>query len=380
MGSNVPGPAPEVAIRLTAKERRELERTVRKTTAAQRDVLRARIVLLAAEGRGNASIAREVACARNTVRAWRRRFAERGREGLKDLPRSGRPPTYGERERLVVTAVACELSAARGLPLSRFSLADLHREARRELRPCPSRSTIGRWLAEDAIKPWQHRMWVTPRAPDFREKASRVLDLYEGTWRGKPLGKGDVVLCGDEKTCLQVLRRAVPTRPPAPGCPARVEHEYTRHGVLVYQAVLDVGTGKVCGQCVRRNTKRVFRRLVGRVMAREPCRSARRVFWILDNGGAHDSRTFPAWLAEHHPAAVPVFLPVHASWISECACYFSTVQRKALTPADFRDREELAVRVKGFERRYDATAKPFRWTFTRRDLRELLHRLGPRGS
>jgi len=223
-----------MGITLTRKERRELERTVRRATAAQRDVQRAKIALLVAEGWGNAAIARALGCAENTVRRWRRRFAERRREGLEDRPRSGRPRTYDDRARTVVKGIACELPATRGLPLSRLSLADLHGEVRRELRPCPSRSTIGRWLREDAIKPWQHRMWVTPRAPDFYVKASRVLDLYHARWRGKPLAEGDVVLCGDEKTCLQVLRRAVPTRPPAPGCPARVEHEYTRHGVLVY--------------------------------------------------------------------------------------------------------------------------------------------------
>ena len=299
---------------------------------------------------------------------------------MKDLPRSGRPPTYAAREKVLVKAIACELPATRGLPLSRLSLADLHREARRELRPCPSRSTIGRWLREDAIKPWQHRMWVTPRDPDFREKASRALDLYGGTWRGTPLGPGDIVLCGDEKTCMQAIRRTVPTRPPAPGRPLRVEHEYERHGVLVYQAVLNVGTGEVRGQRVWKNTKAEFRGLVDRVMARGRCRSATRVFWILDNGGAHDPRTFPACLRERHPKAVAVFLPVHGSWISQCENYFSIVQRKALTPADFRDREDLANRVRGFERRYNATAKPFRWTFTRRDLRRLLDSREPRGS
>jgi hypothetical protein len=160
----------------------------------------------------------------------------------------------------------------------------------------------------------------------------------------------------------------------------RVEHEYVRHGVLAYQAALNVGTGRVRGQCVRKNTKAAFRRLVDAVMAGEPCRSAARVFWIVDNGGAHHPGTFPAWLARAHPRAVAVYTPVHGSWLNQVEIYFGALQRKALTPADVRDREGLAERVKGFERRYDATAKPFRWTFTRHDLRDLLDRLEPRGS
>src|SRR3990172_7075455 len=308
MGCPTPGPLPAMGITLTRKERRELERTVRRATAAQRDVQRAKIALLVAEGWGNAAIARALGCAENTVRRWRRRFAERRREGLEDRPRSGRPRTYDDRARTVVKGIACELPATRGLPLSRLSLADLHGEVRRELRPCPSRSTIGRWLREDAIKPWQHRMWVTPRAPDFYVKASRVLDLYHARGRGKRM---------------------------------RGEHESSRHGVLAYQAVLNVRTGKVRGQCVRKNTKKAFRRLVDRRMKRRDCRAARRVFWILDNGGAHDPRTFPAWLAEHHPNAVAVYLPVHGSWLNEVEIYFGIVQRKALTTSDFRDREAL---------------------------------------
>lgn len=127
-----------MGIALTRKERRELERTVRKATAAQRDARRARIVLLAAAGWGNAAVARALGGSRTTVVAWRKRFAERRREGLGDRPRSGRPPVYDDRTRVLVKAIACELPAARGLPLSRLSLADLHGEVRKELRPCPN--------------------------------------------------------------------------------------------------------------------------------------------------------------------------------------------------------------------------------------------------
>jgi len=352
-----------------------LEQIVRKATAEQRVVLRARIVLLAAKDRGNAAIARELRCATNTVRAWRRRFAEHRIEGLKDKHRPGRPPTYDDRARVLVKAIACQRPADLGLPLGRLSISEIRREAAKALRPCPSETTIGDWLREDAIKPWRYRMWVTPRDSHFLRKAGPVLDLYHDTWRRKPLGPRDVVLCGDEKTCIQAIRRTVPTSPPGPGVSGRVEHEYVRKGVLVYQAFLDVRTGKVRGQCVPRNTAASFRGLVDKVMGREPYRSARRVFLVLDNGSAHLPRPFSRWVRENHPSVSPVFLPVHGSWLNQVEIYNSIIGRKALTPKDFASREELEGRIMAFERRYNRSASPFDWTFTRKDLRALLKRL-----
>lgn len=87
-------------------------------------------------------------------------------------------------------------------------------------------STIWRWLDEDAIRPWQHRSWIAPRAADFGAKAAVVLDLYAGIYRGRALRSRDYVICGDEKTSIQTRRRCAPTTPPGPARAMRVEHEY----------------------------------------------------------------------------------------------------------------------------------------------------------
>ena len=374
------GPPPGVAISLDRRRREELERVVRKETAGQRDVRRATIILLAGAGWRSAAIASEIGCCVNTVRLWRGRFAEGGTEGLKDAPRSGRPLTYGERERTFVKSVACSLPEARALPLSRLSLSDVHREAVRFLERSPSRSTIGKWLKDDAIKPWRYRSWITPRDPDFMKKAGPVLDLYHRRWKGDALEDDEIVLCGDEKPAIQSLRRIVKTLPAGPGQPVRVEHEYERKGVLVYQTILNTGTGKVIGQSVPSNTAEAFRKLVDKVMGREPYRSSSRVFLILDNGSAHLPTTFPAWLAEHHKNVVAVFLPVHASWLNQAEIYNSITQRKVFTPIDSTGLFELETRIKYFEKMYNETAHPFDWKFSRKDLRALLKKLGPRDS
>ena len=94
-----------------------------------------------------------------------------------------------------VKALACELPANLGLPLSRMSIADVAREVRRAgIVARISDKTVWRWLHEDAIRPWQHRCWIFPRDPDFRVKAGRILDLYEGHWNGIPLRDDEFVI------------------------------------------------------------------------------------------------------------------------------------------------------------------------------------------
>ena len=120
------------------------------------------------------------------MRKWRRRFATARLPGLADAPRSGRPPVFTAADRAEVIALACALPAESGVPLPRWSGPDLARElaARRQLA-VPA-STVRRWLAGDALKPWQHRSWISVRDPQFAAKAARVLDLYAGIWDGRP--------------------------------------------------------------------------------------------------------------------------------------------------------------------------------------------------
>src|SRR6266705_5878906 len=164
-----------------------------------RDRLRARIVLAAAAGSNNAAIAAQMGVHVDTVRKWRRRFAAAGLAGLKDAPRSGRPPVFTAADRAEAVALACALPAESGVPLSRWSCPDLARELAARCGIAVSASSIRRWLAADALKPWQHRSWISVRDPAFAAKAGRVLDLYARTWDGRRLGENDYVICADEK-------------------------------------------------------------------------------------------------------------------------------------------------------------------------------------
>jgi hypothetical protein len=275
-----------------------------------------------------------------------------------------------------VKALACEIPWLQGIPLSRFSSSDIATEIiQRGIVAHISGSTVWRWLDEDAIKPWQHRSWIFPRDPAFEEKAARVLDLYQGMWQGRPLKFNEFVISADEKTSIQARARRHPSLAPAPGLCMRVEHEYERKGSLSYLAAWDVRRAKVFGRCEEKSGIQPFDRLVAMVMHREPYRSAKRVFWIVDNGSSHRGPKAVARLRERWPQLVLVHLPVHASWLNQIEIYFSIVQRKALTPNDNCTLEDLARRIILFQQRFEEIAKPFEWKFTRHDLTQLMGRL-----
>ena len=275
-----------------------------------------------------------------------------------------------------IKALACELPASRGLPLSRLSVSDVAREACRcGIVASISDKTVWRWLHEDAIRPWQHRCWIFPRDPNFATKAGRILDLYDRLWEGVSLQEEEFVVSADEKTSVQARARIHPTLPTKPGYPMRVEHEYQRCGAWAYLAALDVHRAKLFGRCEQSTGIEPFSRLVDQVMSQPPYRDARRVFWILDNGSSHRGQPCIRRLQAKYPRIVPVHGPVHASWLNQIEIYFSIVQRKALTPNDFSSLQAVEDRLLGFQSYYESIAHPFEWTFTRRDLDELVARM-----
>jgi hypothetical protein len=277
---------------------------------------------------------------------------------------------------VAVNALACELPARCGVPLSRWSRAELRRDVLTQgLVAEISGTTVWRWLHADAIRPWRSRSWIFPRDPAFAVKAGRLLDLYERRWEGRPLGPTEYVRSADETTSIHARLRCHPTRPPQPGALMRVEHEYARGGAWASLAAWDVHRATLFGRCEGTTGKAPFDRLVAQVMAQEPYRSATRVFWVLDNGSSHRGAAAIARWKSAWPTLVPVHTPIHASWLTQIEIAFSIVQRKVLTPNDFASLAEVEDRLLRFQAHYEAMATPFQWTFTRYDLLALLTRL-----
>lgn len=275
-----------------------------------------------------------------------------------------------------IKALACQMPAERGLPFSRLSHAEIAREAVRSgIVASISGATVWRWLSADAIKPWSYRSWIFPRDPNFAQKASRVLDLYQGVWQGEPLGPRDYVISADEKTSIQARKSICSRAPPKAHRIRRVEVEYKRRGSLAYMAAWDVHRAKLFGLCEKKTGIEPYHRLVDLVMQQEPYCSAERVFWVTDNGSSHRGQKSVKRLSKWYPNAIQVHTPVHASWLNQIEIYFSVVQRKVLMPNDFPDLETLENQLLEFQSYYEKIAKPFEWKFTKDDLKSILSKV-----
>jgi hypothetical protein len=196
---------------------------------------------MAADGLANTAIAERLGCACGCGEPLAQTVRRR-RAGRADRKRTGRPRTFTAVV-AQVKALACELPAASGTPLAKSCLEPARETAARGITASISASTVRRWLAEDVLKPWQHRSWTFPRDPYFAVKAARVFDLCEPIWGARPLGGDDYVLSADEKPGVQARRRIHPARPPGPGRRVRVQNEYARGGTLAYLAAPRAGDG-----------------------------------------------------------------------------------------------------------------------------------------
>jgi transposase len=368
-----------VPVMLSAGERTTLKKRVRGAKTAHRDRLRAQIVLAAARGRDNARIAADLQVSVDTVRKWRGRFAGRGLDGLADLPRSGRPRQISELTRAAVVALACQLPAATGVPLSRWTGPELLAEiARAGLARQLSVSSVLRILAGHPVKPWRYQSWISPRDPDFAARASVILDLYQGFYQGRRLRPGDRILSVDAKPSIQARGRCRPTAPAARGKPVRAGHEYVRHGALALLAALDVHTGTVFAATPATTGITPFMDLMSQVMSLPEYKDAPRVFVIVDNGSDHRGQAAVRRLHDAWPNAIMIHTPVHASWLNQAEIFFSITQKKVISPNDFASLDELARTLLAFVDRYNQTARPFNWKFTAADLARLLDRISAR--
>jgi hypothetical protein len=183
------------------------------------------------------------------------------------------------------------------------------------------------------------------------------------------------VICADAKPSIQARARIHPSAPPGPGHGQLVEHEYERMGSLCYLDAWDVRRGRVIGRSEPKGGIEPFDRLVRQVMTKQPYASARRVFWIVDNGSDHRGQRSIQRLQRRWRNLILVHLPVHASWLNQVEIYHSIIQRKLLDPNDFPNTAALAHALNQFEHRYNQIAQPFEWSFTRQDLAELLDSL-----
>jgi len=270
-----------------------------------------------------------------------------------------------------VTATACSLPRTQGVPLARWSRAEL---ARRVAAACPlaqvSVSTVGRWLRQERLRPWRYRSWQHIHDPTtFLERARPILQLYEaartlltiGTW----------VVCVDEKTSIQAREAEQAPRPSIRRHCLRQSPRYIRRGARHLIAGLSVADGQVMGCCTKRKRFRDFQTFIRGVLVPEAQRrGVQTIALIVDNGPTHAPKQLENWLhtqAEQQGWGVRFqlyWLPVNASWLDQIEIWFSIVQRKLLQPNHFTSPTDLEQAIAAFIASYNQAAKPIQWSYT----------------
>ena len=330
-------------VRLKPKIRKVLEGRCRAATTAQRDVRRARIVLLAAQGRSTRSIAEEVRVQPRIVSHWRRRFAEHGLGGLEDLPRGGKEPKYGPATNRRILALLDEPPAQGYARWTGLLLAKALAEVDVQY--------VWRFLREHKIDLAARKSWCESNDPAFAAKAADVVGLYVD-----PPAKA-VVLCVDEKPSIQALERAQGyLKLPNGRALTGQSHDYKRHGTTTLFAALDVATGRVMAAHSKRRRRIEFLGFMNSVVAAFPDRE---LHVVLDNLNTHKKNE--RWLKKH-PHVHFHFTPTRSSWLNQVETWFSILQGQSLNGASFTAVTQLQDHIDAFIAAYNQTAEPFAWT------------------
>jgi transposase len=330
-------------IKLSKKERAELNALTRKRNLAQGFVRRVRIVLLADEGFDNLEIAARLALHRNSIGKWRSRYLCDGIAGLDDKPRPGQPLKYSpSRIQKVVTKVCSKPPKG----MSRWSHTTLAKALHMP------RSVVQRILKKYDLHPHRLRTFNFSPDPEFESKLLEVVGLYMSP------PQNAVVICMDEKTGIQALDRTQPMLALRSKQPKTWTNEYVRHGTRTMLAALDIVTGKVTTWVNKTRKSADFVTFMNKVVKVYP---KQRLYVIMDNLNTHKGKAAQEWL-EDHPKVSFHFTPTHASWVNLAECFFSILTRQGLQHSVHRSVRELTKFLDEFVEQYNESYGPFIWT------------------
>jgi len=332
-----------VAIVLTDQERDLLERRLKARAATQREVTRARLVLLASAGKENKEIAGEVGLSSHSVALWRGRFALERMAGLRNRAKKRTPIKYTAEDRRRVVEMACT-----GEPE-----AETHWSVRTLAKATGvGRETVRSILREAHLRPHRVGTFTRSNDPDFRAKLMDVIGLYTDP------PENAVVLCVDEKTQVQALDRTQPALPMRPDQIARRTHDYKRNGTTQLFAALDVAAAQVQARCQDRHRSQDFLKFLNGVVRRYKQES---IHVVLDNVSTHKSKEVQLWM-ESHPRVFFHFVPTYSSWLNLVEVFFSLVQTKVVSRGIFPSKSDLVAKLLAFVDKFNREAKRFQWT------------------
>ncbi len=329
---------------ISAEQRRTLEAWVRAQNTPQSVALRARITLLAADGRSNSQIAREVGTSRPTVILWRQRFQQGGPGALTEIaPGRGRRVTYGAERVNEIVQATTQTKPPGATHWSTRSMAKAQGL---------SKATVQRIWSAHGLQPHRTKRFKLSKDRRFTEKLTDVVGLYLS-----PPDKA-VVLCVDEKSQIQALQRTQPGLPMKKGRCGTMTHDYKRHGTTTLFAALNVLDGRVIGECMPRHRHQEFLRFLRRLEREFPKNLD--LHLIVDNYGTHQQAKVKQWLGRH-PRFKLHFTPTSSSWLNLVERWFRELTEKRVRRGNFNSVPELIAAIEEYLAAANADPKPFVW-------------------
>lgn len=347
--------APKVV--LTDEERDQLKSLANSRSLSHSLVTRAKIILLASEGKTNIEIAQILSTTRETVGRWRKRYLEKEVEGLYDELRPGKPRSISDEKVAELIKTTIDTTPDGSTHWSTRTMA-----AATGL----SKSTIHRVWTTFGLQPHRQKHFKLSTDPFFIEKVRDVVGLY--------LNPPDhaVVLCVDEKSQCQALERTQPMLPLNLGYVEGVTHDYVRHGTTTLFAALDVANGKVFTNCKPRHRHQEFLSFMRQIDKEVPADLD--VHIILDNYASHKHPNVKGWLATHERFHMH-FIPTYSSWLNQVERWFGIVTDKAIRRGSFTSVKDLVTKIELFVATWNEKSRPFVWTATADSILEKISRL-----
>jgi transposase len=344
-----------VPVELADGERVTLERWARRRRSAAGLAQRSRIVLACARGETNTAVAERVGVSVPTVRRWRGRFAEQRLDGLLDEPRPGRPRTIDDEQVEEVIVRTLETAPPDG---------GTHWSTRQMAAAAGLNQTaVSRIWRAFSLQPHRVEHFKLSKDPLFVEKVRDIVGLYLDP------PERAVVLCVDEKSQIQALDRSAPMLPLLPGTPARMSHDYKRHGTSSLFAALDATSGKVIRSLHARHRAIEFKKFLQKIDKQVP--AGLDVHVILDNYSTHKTPQIKRWLAGH-PRFVLHFTPTGASWINLVERWFGELTARKLRRGVHRSVKALNADIQDWTSKWNEDPKPYVWAKTADEILESL--------
>lgn len=334
-----------VPITLTKSDRTVLQRWARGRRTPARLVLRANIILRAAEGRLNKDIADQLGTYPNVVGRWRRRFAEQGLDGIeRDAPRGGRKPVVRNR---VVRRIIEVTTQTRPKNATHWSTRTLAKELG------VSRSMVHRVWRANGLKPHLVRTFKVSNDPRFAEKLVDIVGLYLDP------PEHALVLCVDEKSQIQALDRTQPSLPLKKGRCGTMTHDYQRNGTTTLFAAIDMLEGRLIGKCMQRHRHQEWIKFLKLIDQQTPKELA--LHLVVDNYATHKHAKVKSWL-KRHPRFHVHFTPTSSSWLNLIERWFREITEKRLRRSTFRNAKQLVSAIQSYVDEHNKNPRAFQWT------------------